>query len=144
MTTSLTDHLKIISNHMRSSFTRASSWSVSLSPEFPAAKRVWHEAGISNVWITKWATDIEFSFTQNFDWFPGNCTLWFSSCSCSAWVPFAWLHRGCLNYLAICSPIKSESQNPLPAYFYLLRQNDFSLSPSFFITPNPKLNYLVV
>ena len=47
MTNLLTDHLKIISNYMRSSFMRASSLSVLL--EFPAAKRVRHVAGVSNV-----------------------------------------------------------------------------------------------
>lgn len=143
MTNLLTDHLKIISNYMRSSFMRASGLYVLLLPEFPAAKRVSRVAGFSNVWMMKWVTDTDFSFTQNFYWVPGNCILWFSSCSCSAWVPFAWLPKGCLNSLAICIPIKIESQNPLPAYFYLLRQNDFSLSSSFVIIPNPKLNYLV-
>ena len=49
MTNLLTDHLKIISNYMRSSFMRASSLSVLLLLEFPAAKRVRHVAGISNV-----------------------------------------------------------------------------------------------
>lgn len=143
MTNLLTDHLKIISNYMRSSFMRASGLYVLLLPEFPAAKRVSRVAGFSNVWMMKWVTDTDFSFTQNFYWVPGNCILWFSSCSCSAWVPFACFPKDVQTLWQFVFQSKLRAKTRLPAYLYLLRQNDFSLSSSFVIIPNPKLNYLV-